>query len=320
MGKIKVPSNVDLERATIGGVLKQIRKSNGFTGLDYVPEMASVWICSISPNQTKNMVSFIEKHIRPIDENDFTHVKRFMKVSNDQGVVLRVLLCSADVPYTKEELLQLLQTHFDEQLENLYLSEIPNERPMTKEQALKWSTQYWPLSWKGNPNHQDLITARFDLTREQSIMEQLIKIANESNGLPVATILAERDEVTGDIRPLHTATDDRSHHPLHHSVMNAIGLCAEAEKLKRKEAGALLGYLCHGLLVYTTHEPCAMCAMALVHSRVGRLTYIWPHASGGIELSHYIGDRTDLNWTFDIWRWIGPGVETELSCPAAEKA
>lgn len=319
MGKIKVPSNVDLENSSIGGVLKQIRKGNEYVGLDYVPKMTLVWVCSISPSQTKNMVTFIEKYIRPVDESDFTHAKRFMKITEDLRVLLRVLLCSTKVPYIEDELLQLLRQNFDESFEKIELYKIPAERPMTKEQALKWSAEYWPLSWKGNPNHQDLITARFDLEREHAIIKKLINTAGESKGFPVGTILADRDATTGEIKILHIATDNRQHHPLHHSVMNVIGQCAEAEREKRKDGNTKLGYLCHELLVYTTHEPCAMCAMALVHSRIGRLIYVWPHVQGGIELSHFIGDRTDLNWTFEIWRWIGPGSETTLQMPETQK-
>lgn len=316
MGKIKTPDNVDVEQATIGGCLKQIRRSNGFTGPEHVPAMSSIWVCEISPQQTKKMVDVVEKKIKPLDLSDYTHAKRFRKVAVEGTVVLQVLLCSATVMESKDELLEILRESFDTDLDaaKLFTHAIPDERPMTKEQALRWSEDYWPLSWKGNPNQQDLITARFDLEREQMIIDQLL-----SSGA-MATILAKKDPATGHITVLHIATDNRKENPLHHSVMNAIAQHADGEKAHRASGDLLhqLGYLCHDLLVYTTHEPCTMCAMALVHSRVGQLVYIWPSRGGAIELSHFIGDRRDLNWTFDIWRWIGSGLECPVDCAVDE--
>ncbi|MEZ5461501.1 tRNA adenosine(34) deaminase TadA [Dokdonella sp.] len=49
---------------------------------------------------------------------------------------------------------------------------------------------------------------------------------------------------------------------------------AHAEILALRAAGARLGnYRFPGSTLYATLEPCAMCAMALVHARVGRVVY-----------------------------------------------
>lgn len=79
------------------------------------------------------------------------------------------------------------------------------------------------------------------------------------------------------------------------------------------------GYLCLNLEVYTSHEPCVMCSMALVHSRVGKVVFRQRMPkTGGLtaEQEASTGDpgvvaglgyglfwRESLNWRFLCWEW-----------------
>ena len=48
-----------------------------------------------------------------------------------------------------------------------------------------------------------------------------------------------------------------------------------------------------------------MCSMALLHSRVKEVYYIFPRTKGGGFGEISVHDRKDLNHRFEVWRWMG---------------
>lgn len=73
------------------------------------------------------------------------------------------------------------------------------------------------------------------------------------------------------------------------------------------------GYLCHNMHVYLSHEPCVMCAMALLHSRVGVVVFgqrmprtgaLVAEGANGEGEAYGLFWRPELNWKFLCWQWV----------------
>ncbi|RDA88471.1 hypothetical protein CP532_6664 [Ophiocordyceps camponoti-leonardi (nom. inval.)] len=78
------------------------------------------------------------------------------------------------------------------------------------------------------------------------------------------------------------------------------------------------GYLCHGLELYVTHEPCVACSMGILHSRMGKVIFCehMPR-TGGLSSDDRPDEggrglglfwRRELNWSLLAWEWEREGV------------
>lgn len=69
------------------------------------------------------------------------------------------------------------------------------------------------------------------------------------------------------------------------------------------------GYLCLDLEIYLTHEPCVMCAMAILHSRFARVVFGKRMLKTGAlsaekdSLGYGMFWQEQLNWKFLAWQW-----------------
>lgn len=267
---------------------------------------------------------------------------------------------------------------------------VPLLPPTNTEQAIEWSSKYWPTFYrKTNPfgAHPATIsraeTELHDPLAGCVSVEQAMRLAEDAAeqtvvkdyGTRTGCVVIERTEdrteiiaVAGDarfkpIRQDSAPTDLCSlGNPACHAVMRAIGMvgrkrlrCAsqstaraaskashtlETAHIDQSVRDAFFldqpltdleqayfdrdnlvpdGYLCLKLEFFLTHEPCVMCSMALVHSRVGRVVFrdrmprtggltaeMPSNVTGPVGLGYGLCWRKELNWQFMCWEYINP--------------
>jgi len=104
--------------------------------------------------------------------------------------------------------------------------------------------------------------------------------AGEGNEVPVGAIVVIDGSVMGRGRNAVIKTSDPTAH---------------AEIVALREAAQKVGnYRLSGATVYSTIEPCAMCAGALVHARIARLVYGAPDPKAGAVHTHFNVCSTDF--------------------------
>lgn len=144
-----------------------------------------------------------------------------------------------------------------------------------------------------------------------------ISIQNQKSSpqdLPITALLV--NPKTSEI--LLTAHDTRltTHHPLNHSIMLLLN---QLPSLLPQNTTAIVPdetplsdiseeeqYYAQMYDVYITHEPCTMCCMALVHSRIRRLIFWRGMKTGAREVAWMKGDEIEgvLNHRFMCFEGI----------------
>lgn len=302
-----VPEHVDLENGVLHGLLKQIRWEGHWNGTDDASELplVSVWCCKISTSSAQVYTKFVRDQIAPMEKGSLLHIKRIRKdtATETKSPDLHIILCQTDACENAEEVEQMLQDNDISLPLLIYKTAVPKYAPLSREQSLVWSSTYWPVAWKGNPNHQFLQTVQIDPEREKTLVRRLLASYSKDTKSPGAARMSVLMVDTGSAgRPDVEVTADGQDNPFEHAIMKAISVVSDNERKARTGFG---NYLCQDIAVYATHEPCVMCSMALVHSRISRIVYLQRSPAGGMESNFQLGDMDGLNWKFDIWRWIG---------------
>ncbi|OJA16836.1 hypothetical protein AZE42_03632 [Rhizopogon vesiculosus] len=187
-----------------------------------------------------------------------------------------------------------------------------------------WPTVYAPRR-KWEPEKWSIAKVRW----ARNAINHILRESNQTSGeLPVIAHVPRPFGDEAQLPQSFTAKDTRisTAHPLRHATMNVIREIADFRASISSSdiaADSLMSasppedsreisctssngtnYLLTGLTLFITHEPCIMCSMALLHSRVKEVFYIIPMPqTGGCSGSACLPALRGVNHRYSIAHW-----------------
>ncbi|KAI5613423.1 putative inactive tRNA-specific adenosine deaminase-like protein 3 [Silurus asotus] len=290
-----------------------------------------------APITDKRQTSRLVKDLSAVHPlSDLQHIRRVRPCKDKSSPhPLEVIVCLVnDVPHIKgrpASLRDLLSSDgFNlEGLGEPFPVRIPARAPLTRPQFERASL-HWPTSFHEDKRITLGLKGQLFTSRQKTKIHEYMTLAVEAaksgreEGMDaVGGVIV--DPKSGRIVAVgHDLTRD---HPLHHAVMVCIDLvawaqgggvygyekhpaCTYAAMDHQVQTGAsgseenAQPYICTGYELYVTREPCVMCAMALVHSRIGRVFYGAPSPDGALGTKFKIHCQKGLNHHFDVYQGV----------------
>ncbi|CAB3401297.1 unnamed protein product [Caenorhabditis bovis] len=189
----------------------------------------------------KKLIGIVIKLVNELPER-LRHLKR---VGKEGKILIAETIEESEVVYEKLKELGISKTCLTE-------IQVPAIKPVTRRQ-FEYAKSLWSTSFNADKEVENLLSGEF-LTPE--LKNYISKYSEMASSIECIAVQNKEILCTGSSNP----------GPLRHPVMEMV------RNLPKREANAD-NYLGTGCDIFLKNEPCAMCAMALVHFRVKRIFF-----------------------------------------------
>ncbi|KAJ7600982.1 hypothetical protein C8J56DRAFT_23032 [Mycena floridula] len=241
--------------------------------------------------------------LNKLDDGELGHLKRIRK-QNEKATFL--ITTSSTVPDLPSDL----------NLPEAYQVDVPTSSAQTQNSlALKstlWPTMYTPRR-KGEPEPWSRGKVNWAWQSVRTLVEAASKSLHDGELPIVAYVPPSYEDEESQVDAIAFDTRTSTSNPLRHAVLNLVRQIADLHSSSlAPDSDDVVngrGYLLTSRTIFLTHEPCIMCSMALLHSRVKEVIYLVPMPeTGGCGGATCLPFLQGVNHRFTVAQWTDPGT------------